>query len=312
MPPRLVIASLLEHITLFGLKTTLTTVSSAIPASNTFASLASNWLSPTMTSTPVVLRVSSSQGFLSLICCLSSLPVISGVTSRTRISPLGCSAEIRCIAMAPRPLADSIAEPSWPGLSWWQDRCSETICFPKSIPKLAFRRLLVADSSVIIALCLANYVNNWMYIIGTPTECRRRRVSNVTGAKRLIEKTACDDSSIGLFCLVGSEVPTSRQHEQHLQNLPGSDPTGSSLSYPVLGLNYPTRVFHDSLYFHADLPVNTPDPTEPSRFAAHAAAPPRIEKGPFLGSMRFAPADRDGASAPLSEAVRPQREPEVQ
>ena len=32
MPPRVAIASLLEHITLFGLNTTLTTVSSAIPA----------------------------------------------------------------------------------------------------------------------------------------------------------------------------------------------------------------------------------------------------------------------------------------
>ena len=106
MPPRLAIASLLEHITLFGLKTTLTTVSSAIPASNTVASLASKWLSPRMTSTPVVLRVSSSQGFLSLICCLSSLPVISGVTSRTMTSPLGCSAEIRCIAVAQKLLTN--------------------------------------------------------------------------------------------------------------------------------------------------------------------------------------------------------------
>ena len=102
MPPRLAIASLLEHITLFGLKITLTTVSSAIPASNTFASLARNWPSPTMISTLVVLRVSSSQRCPSLICCLSSLPVVSGVTSRTRIAPLGCRAAI-LVTMAQRP-----------------------------------------------------------------------------------------------------------------------------------------------------------------------------------------------------------------
>ena len=82
--------------------------SSAIPASNTVASLPSNWLSPTMTSTPVVLRVSSPQRFLSLICCLSSLPVVSGVTSRTMTSPLGCRAEIRCVAMADHDLQGGI------------------------------------------------------------------------------------------------------------------------------------------------------------------------------------------------------------
>ena len=94
MPPRLAIASLLEHITLFGLKTTLTTGSSAIPASNTFASLASNRLPPTTISTTVLLRVSSSQGLPSLIWRLSARPVVSGVTSRTRASPLGSSTEI--------------------------------------------------------------------------------------------------------------------------------------------------------------------------------------------------------------------------
>ena len=96
MPPRLAIFFLLEHITTFGLKTTLTAVPSVIPASNTFASLASKWLSPTMISTPVVLRVSSSQqGCSCLIFCLSARPVISGVTSKKRTSPLGCRAEIR-------------------------------------------------------------------------------------------------------------------------------------------------------------------------------------------------------------------------
>ena len=99
----------LEHITTFGLKTTVTTVSSAIPASHgshtahTFASLASKWLFPTMISTLrlVVLRVSSSQGCLSLICCLSVQPVVSGVTSRTMTSPLGCRAEIFIFAASP-------------------------------------------------------------------------------------------------------------------------------------------------------------------------------------------------------------------
>ena len=66
MPPRLAIASLLEHTTLLDLKTTLTTVSSAIAASNTVASLARKWLSSTMISTTVVRRVSSSQGCLFL------------------------------------------------------------------------------------------------------------------------------------------------------------------------------------------------------------------------------------------------------
>ena len=99
MPPRVAIAPLLEHITLFGLKITLTTTSSAIPASNTFASSASKWLSPTMISTLVVLRVSLSQGCPCLICCLSSRPVVSGVTSRTITAPLGCSAAI-FVAMA--------------------------------------------------------------------------------------------------------------------------------------------------------------------------------------------------------------------
>ena len=99
--PRPAIASLLEHITLFVLKTTLKTVSSASPASNTFESLASKWLSPKMTSTPVVLQVSSSQGCPSLICCLSARPVWSGMTSRTRIPPLGCTNEM-FFAMAQR------------------------------------------------------------------------------------------------------------------------------------------------------------------------------------------------------------------
>ena len=101
MPPRLAIASLLEHITRFGLKTTLTTVSSAIPASISFSSLVRNWLSPRMISTLVVLRVSSSQGCPSLIWRFSIRPVISCVTSRTITSPLGCRAEI-FFAMAQR------------------------------------------------------------------------------------------------------------------------------------------------------------------------------------------------------------------
>ena len=93
MPPRRAIAFLLEHITTFCLKTTLTTGSSAIPASNTFASLASNRLPPTMISITVVLRVSSSQVLLSLIWRLSARPVVFGVTSRTMTSPFGCRAE---------------------------------------------------------------------------------------------------------------------------------------------------------------------------------------------------------------------------
>ena len=83
------VLSLLEHITTCGLKTTLTTVSSAIPASNILASLASKWSSPTMTSTPVVRKVNCSQLTCpSLIWCFSSWPVVSGVTSRTRSSAL--------------------------------------------------------------------------------------------------------------------------------------------------------------------------------------------------------------------------------
>ena len=85
MPPRRAIISLWEHTTMFGLKTTPTTVSWVIPASNTLASLASKWSSPTMISTLVVLRVSSSQGCPSLICCLSSRPVISGVNQEFSI-----------------------------------------------------------------------------------------------------------------------------------------------------------------------------------------------------------------------------------
>ena len=92
--PKLAISSLLEHLTLFGLKTTLTTSPAVTPTSATVSSLPIK-RSPRTISTPVVLRVSSSQvSCLSLICCFSSLPVVSGATSRQIGSPFTCSAEI--------------------------------------------------------------------------------------------------------------------------------------------------------------------------------------------------------------------------
>ena len=78
---QLAISPLLEHLRMFGLKTTLTTVFAAIPASASVSSFPSN-LSPTIISTTVVLRVTSSGNCSALICCFSSRPVISGVTSK--------------------------------------------------------------------------------------------------------------------------------------------------------------------------------------------------------------------------------------
>ena len=90
---RLASTNWLEHLTLLGLKTTLTTVSAASPAPAIVSSLPSK-RSPTTISTLVVLEVNSSQSCSSFICCFSSLPVSSGVTSKQEWSPFTCSAEI--------------------------------------------------------------------------------------------------------------------------------------------------------------------------------------------------------------------------
>ena len=79
---------------MFCLKMMVASDSEDRPASAAVSLSVSNLLGPTRMSTRVVLRVSSSsQSWRSLIRCLSSRPVISGMTSRIIPSPSSCRNE---------------------------------------------------------------------------------------------------------------------------------------------------------------------------------------------------------------------------